>query len=127
MAREQSAFRGVFVGVGVVGFRGGGSVVEFLADAREGRGHGEVLEVGAGVKGGLGGEGCKRDCGVEDFVFEVEFEDGFAVFFGWKVDEEAAGETAQGCFVEIEGAVGGYHDECRQLVHAVPFAEELVD
>ena len=101
--------------------------VEFLAHAGERGGDGEVFEVGAGVEGCLGREGGKGDGGVEELVFEVNLEDFLAVFFKREVDEEAAREAAKGGFVEVEGAVGGDHDEGGHVVHAVPFAEELVD
>ena len=100
---------------------------EFLTHARQRGRDAEVLEVGAGVEGGLGREVGGRDLGVEAFGFEVDLQDGFAVLLNGEVDEEAAGQSAEGGFVEIEGAVGGDHDEGGELRHAVPFAEELVD
>ena len=64
---------------------GGG--VEFFAHARERGGDGYVFEIAAGVEGGLGGELGEGDVGAEEFVFEVDLEDGFPVFFDGEVDE----------------------------------------
>ncbi len=75
----------------------------------------------------MGCECGKGDGWVEKLVFKVDFEDFFTVFFDGKVDEKAAREAAERGFIEVEGAVGGYHDERRHVVHTVPFAQELVD
>lgn len=75
----------------------------------------------------MGCECAKGDGWVEELVFEVDFEDFFAIFFDGKVDEKAARKAAERCFIEVERAVGGYHDERGHVIHTVPFAQELVD
>ena len=73
--------------------RGGGgssSGVEFFAHASKSGCDADVLEVGAGVKGCLGGEVRGGDFGVEEFGLEVDLQDCFSVLFGWQIDEEAA-------------------------------------
>ena len=128
MLRPQGSFLRVFVFFGLVlilGVRGRG--VEFLSYAGEGGGDAEVFQVGAGIKGRLGREVGDGDVRVEEFGFEVDFQNGFSVFLRGEVDEEAAGQATKGGFVEVVGTVGGDHDEGGELSHAVPFAEELID
>ena len=93
----------------------------------DGGGDTDVLQVGARVKGCLLGKSGEIDGAVEDFVAKVDAEDRLSVFGDWKIDEEAARKATQDCIVEIEGSVACYHHEDAVVVHAVPFAEELVD
>lgn len=128
MSRLQRSLFRVFVLVGfgrILGVSGRG--VELLAHAGEGGCDAEVLEVGSGVEGCLGSEVGNGDVGVEEFGFEVDLEDCFPVLLHGQIDEEAARQATEGCFVEIKGTVRGDHDECGELRHAVPLAQELVD
>ena len=63
------------------------SGVEFFAHAGQSCGDGDIFKIAAGVEGGLGGEVGEGDVGGEEFVFQMDFKDGFAVFYNGEVDE----------------------------------------
>jgi hypothetical protein len=112
---------GVGVGVGV-GVRVGVRVEEGCLYA-------QVLQVGARVPCGGGGDGGGVDAGGELFAHEQRAKDLLPLELLREVDEQPAWHTAQHGLVQAVGSVGRTHDKHTPPFggDAVPRREELID
>ena len=102
-------------------------MLKLFTDAGESSRDSEVFEVGARVEWCLRGNGGDGDTRVKVFFFEMDAEYSLPISFGGKIDKKATWKSAQGGFVEIKRPVCGDHNEGGEIVHAIPFAEELID
>lgn len=86
-----------------------------------------MLKIATRVQRCISGKLGERDVRIKYLFCQMNIQDCLPILLRRKIDEDTPGQSPHNGIIEIEGPVGGHHDEGSHVFHAVPFSEKLVD